>query len=125
MLYLLIPSLFAFAPNPTQGIEPQRIYEYNTSHQSILQKQPFWEEFVKNTKLSWDVRFDEVTGYPIRATSKGIVFPNILTEQDVLEKSNQFLTDNASLFHPKYLNKPNISYSETRKAYFVHYDQQV
>ena len=50
-----IPSLSTYPfslcfCSQSQGIEPQRIYEYNTSHQSLLQKQPFWEDFVKIQK---------------------------------------------------------------------------
>ena len=48
MLYLLIPSLLAFAPNPNQGIEPQRIYpNSNYTYQRHLEQQIFWQQFLR------------------------------------------------------------------------------
>ena len=92
MLYLLIPSLLAFAPNPNQGIEPQRIYrKSNYTYQRHLEQQTFWQKFLDETNSSWNVRFDEATGYPLRAMGKGISFGNNLTEKDMLEKSNSFV----------------------------------
>ena len=41
MLYLLIPSLLAFAPNPYQGIEPQRSSQFNYTYQRHLDNKYF------------------------------------------------------------------------------------
>jgi hypothetical protein len=126
MLYLLIPSLFAFAPNLNQGIEPQRIYsQVHHTYQRHLQQQMFWQTFLEDSQSDWDVRFDEVTGYPLRAIGKGISFGNRLTKEDLLEQSNLFVSKHESLFHPKELSTPQIAFNHTRQAYFVHYDQRV
>ena len=125
MLYLLIPSLLAFAPNPNQGIEPQRIYpSSNYTYQRHLEQQIFWQQFLHDSNSSWNVRFDETTGYPLRATGKGISFGNDFTEKNILEKSNSFVAQHKELFHPKNLSEPQITYNNTRHAYFVHYDQK-
>ena len=125
MLYLLIPSLLAFAPNPNQGIEPQRIYpNSNYTYQRHLEQQIFWQQFLHDSDSSWNVRFDETTGYPLRATGKGISFGNDVTEENILEKSKSFVARHKELFHPKNLSEPQIAYNNTRHAYFVHYDQK-
>ena len=128
MFYLLLPSLYAFAPNPTQGIEPQRLYQEHSSYQRILEKQSLWTDFLfqtQSTTSDWNVRFDEVTRYPLRVTGKGIDFGNIKTEDDVLEQANYFLSDHPNLFIPKEHATPKIAYNSTRQAYFIHYDQKV
>ncbi|MFT7521389.1 MAG: hypothetical protein ACI9MC_003540, partial [Kiritimatiellia bacterium] len=58
----------AFAPNEDvdQGYAPTRTQHYTSSVQAELRTSEAWLRFVDTEAVNWTVRFDELTGLPLR-----------------------------------------------------------
>lgn len=71
-LAIALPAA-AFAPGDVyQGVEPQRIYRYESAGQHQLAQSPGWQKFAQSEGRGWAARFDPLTGNAHRAWGPGL-----------------------------------------------------
>ncbi len=93
-----LPAL-AFAPSDSVhiGREPVRTYHFHDERQHGLRRGVAWQRFTRDSAPGWQVRFDEVTGTPLRAWGAGIDLGPVATEAQVQAAVLQLLSQHEDL----------------------------
>lgn len=127
-LALLAPTA-GLAFNPTDGhehagYEPNRVYTYDVEVQRTLRDSLAWQEFVADEASGWTVRFDEVTGEPLRAFGAGIDLGSISTTDQAIRAVRGFLGRNTAALRisPKQLGAGTAAYSDDFDTWYVDFD---
>ncbi len=119
---LALPAA-AFRPDDTvaEGHEPVRTWRWQVERQRELLRAPAWQDFLAGEGRGWTVRFDEITGAPLRMYGRGIPLGPVDGEAAAVAAVRDFVARHAGLLRasPKQLGTGTAGYSADRATWYV------
>lgn len=119
---LTLPAAaFTGSDDHPEGAEPTRVVQYHAQQQQQLLQDDGWQDFLAGEGQGWTIRFDELTGAPLRMYGRGIDVGTVADSSAAEAAVRAFLGRHADLLmvSPKSFDSAKAAYSDVTDTWYV------